>query len=242
MLEFGINVNDEKLAKVLVDYLVYLARIEGSKFIKISSRYKEFNSFYELLVNEYNAHLSEDSYYFEVNDPIEYEDLEHLKIYEYDSIDLETLNFLFQIGYSIEKDECIMTFNNADKIIIDRKDLSVKYPNCIIKNSNNEIFNKLNPSLYYLLYFINFNYNDILKHGLILDYEILGKIFSRLNNTLIARSSIKLDDRYKELLKQIYEKLNINYLTLYTSGSKENNYAFSYEVVNVKKEISYERK
>ena len=218
LLEFGLEVNDEKYAKSLFNYL------------------------YELLVKEYNAYLFNDSYYIEVTNPLLYEDLEHLRIYEYDSIDFESLQFLFHIGYTVDKNECIMTFHNGDKLIIDRKNLLITYPGYITNHSNNEMFNKLNSNLYYLLYFINFNYNEILKHGLILDYEILGKIFSRLNNTLIVQSNVKLDDKYNELLKYIYEKLNINYLTLYTSGSKENNYAFSYEVVNVKKEISYEWK
>ena len=241
LLEFGLEVNDEKYAKSLLNYLLYIARIEGNKFVKISNRYKEFNYFYELLVKEYNAYLFNDSYYIEVTNPLLYEDLEHFRIYEDDSIDFESLQFLFHIGYTVDKNECIMTFHNGDKLIIDRKNLLVTYPCNITNHSNNEMFNKLNSNLYYLLYFINFNYNEILKHGLILDFEILGKTISRLNNTLIVQSNVKLDDKYNELLKYIYEKLNINYLTLYISGSKENNYAFSYEVVNVKKEVSYGR-
>ena len=52
LLEFGLEVNDEKYAKSLFNYLLYIARIEGNKFVKISNRYKEFNYFYELLVKE----------------------------------------------------------------------------------------------------------------------------------------------------------------------------------------------
>ena len=52
LLEFGLEVNDEKYAKSLLNYLLYIARIEGNKFVKISNRYKEFNYFYELLVKE----------------------------------------------------------------------------------------------------------------------------------------------------------------------------------------------
>lgn len=238
LLEFGINLNDRTMVLLLIDYLKYYAKTEGTTFIRVNKVYEEFSYFYELLEDNYNAKLIDGSYYIEVECPINYLDLEHLRIYEDDSISIDLLYYLYYIGYRIEKDVCRMTFYNKDELVINRKDLKITLPESIINLNEQELYAKNNIDIYFLLYFINTNYHDILKNKLEIGYKINNDCYAKLKNKLIASkkekydyiSIIDFDD--VDLINHI-KKLNINEIILFSSTDESEN-SFYYNVERIK--------
>ena len=238
LLEFGINLNDKKLAKMLVNYLLYSAKIEGTKFVKISKQYEEFEAFYSLLIDEYHASYINNAYYIEIEEPIIYSDLVHLKIYEGDSINLDVLFYLYYIGHEINQETCNMKFNNGDILTINRQNLMISYPNSIDNNAN--VLTTFNDNMAILLYFINMNYRDIVKSKLELGYKVNENYYIKMNDKIIASENIEFKGLSKfnkddETLKQyLHNTLKINEVIL-LGKSQQGNYTFYYKKVNLNK-------
>ena len=238
LLEFGINLNDKPLAKMLVNYLLYSAKMEGTKFVKISKQYDEFETFYDLLINEYHASYLNNAYYIEIENPIIYSDLQHLRKYEGDLINLDVLHYLYYIGYEINQDNCTMRFYNGDVLTINRKNLTISYPDSIVNNSN--VLTTFEEKILILLYFINMNYREIIRSKLELGYKINENYYIKMNDKLIASENIEIKelskfDKDDVTLKQyLHTALNINEVILFGKTQQED-YTFYYKKVILNK-------
>ena len=164
LLEFAILGTSKKRLHLLFDYLIYFSRLKGAKFIRINAKEK-FNNFYSFIVEEYNFKKINDAYYLIIDNPIEIDEYEHLRIYDDDFLTFDDIYFLNMIGFIINKDFCEYQVL-GDSITIDRKNGNISFPNCIIINqsSTQKTFCKNN---YSLIKYIVSNYYLIKENNLI---------------------------------------------------------------------------
>lgn len=82
LLEFAVTENSEEYADRLFAYLMYLARIDGARFLRVGKR-EDFAPFYSYVARRATTETAQ-ALYVAVEDPIEYEEYRHVRHYEGD--------------------------------------------------------------------------------------------------------------------------------------------------------------
>ncbi len=126
LLEFGFVNNDVEDVKFLLNHMFNYASDCNLKFIKVKTKEKAFEKFYELL-KTYPHTEDEKHIYLDVVDK-KLERYEHLKHYEDDALTIKELYHLYAERFKILKDTCEYELYDNEKFVIDRKTRKVTYP------------------------------------------------------------------------------------------------------------------
>lgn len=243
LLEFGFVNNNLDQIKFLIDYLIEYAAQRGSFFIKVRTKEKSFEKFYELL-REYK-HTEDDKFIYLEFEPIEYDFAKHLVKYNDDKLSIKELYHLHSMGFQVEKDICKYELKDKDLFIVDRKTRKVTYPERVINiDSKYETLNQDSLSLMHLIIFDDYDYK-----GKIIDvgYRISGYDyeFIKIGHQLLTFDRFKYDEyynvnenfeefaikAYKEygfIVLYICEKAKFEFKKFYASFSREWNYLPNY--------------
>jgi hypothetical protein len=215
LLEFGLINNNKKYAEALLNYLIYYSRLNGAKFIKISKRYDEFKHFYSL-IEKHNAIFFDNCYYIKITNPIEYEDLIHIKTYSDDSLDINDIVFLHTIGLTVDRNLCYVNFTDGNSLSINRRNGQLTLPKNVVYDSEN--YKSFNKSLYALIYYVYYNYYSFSSDKFILDYNIkdVNLVLHKLNGKLVSLDDFTKTDYDKTNLLKIKENSNFNLIEIFT--------------------------
>lgn len=130
LLEFGFVNNNLEQIKFLIEYMIEYASKSGSYFIRVKTKEKSFEKFYNLLRNY--PHTEDEEYLYIELDVVDYDFARHLKNYDGDKISIRELYQLNSIGFKVYEDKCVYELYNKDCFIIDRKTREITYPERII--------------------------------------------------------------------------------------------------------------
>ena len=209
LLELGIKNPNDTVNKMLIDYLLYFSGCKGCKIIRISMK-ESFQSFYDYIKNNYNPIIDDDFMYLMVDNPIEFDDFKHMRIYSADAVGIDDLLFLYSKEYVIDDVICYKNVGN-DLIIINRKNKKITMPKYY---DGVPLF--LTKKIYPLVAYISE-----------LHYEKKGFSFERIN---INELSI-INDFKKELIVRVN---NDNALIFFDARLKDNYIDF---LIKIKKEF-----
>lgn len=170
LLEFGFMNNNFSQIKFLVEYMIEYAAKSGSYFIRVKTKEKSFEKFYDLL-REY-PHTEDENYLYLELDVVDYEFARYLKSYDGDKISIRELYQLNSIGFKVYQDKCIYELYNKDRFIIDRKTREVIYPERIINVGGK--YKSLNNESLSLMHMIIFKYLNFKDEVIDVDYHIDG--------------------------------------------------------------------
>ena len=217
--------------------------MSGSLFIKVKTKEKSFEKFYELLRTY--KHTEDDKFIYLEFEPVEYEFAKHLVKYDDDKITIKELYHLNELKFKIEKDFCIYELYDKDCFIVDRKTRKVTYPDRIInRGSKYDTLNQDSFDLMNLVIFDDYEYaNKIIDVGYKLDgydYELI-----KVGSTLLSFDRFKYingyekNEAFKDFAIKAYKKYGFTVFFLcehakfyfkkfYASFSKEWNFLSKY--------------
>ena len=218
LLDFAITFTCEKYTKELLDYLIYYARLDGSRFIRID-RKEDFKDFYYFLEDHYKCIKTKKCYIIRVENPIEIEEYEHLRLYDEDVLSFDEISYLSRIGFIVEKDNIYKNLK-IGKLNVSRLDASITFPDCIVKNNEKKYV--FNTSMYALVYYIAYNNVDIEKYGFNIEYsipEVDAFICALGDEKLVVLEEKEVLDNYLDFLLKVkkftkyrsVEMLSMNY-------------------------------
>lgn len=135
LLEFGFLNDNVDQIKFLVEYMIEFSAKSGSYFIRIRTKEKTFEKFYEIL--RLYPHTEDEQYIYLNFEPIDYDFAKHLVNYEGDKLSVKELYHLNSIGFKVYEDVCKYRLYDGDYFVVDRKTRKVFYPDRVINVSEN---------------------------------------------------------------------------------------------------------
>ena len=223
LLEFGYNTNDLDGVTFFIDYLYYYSRMLGAKFLKVKTKEKDFEMFYELLRKF--KHTNYKNYMYIKLDQIKPDNLRYLKKYKYDKLTLKELYHLNEIGYNLTKTKAILHLKDDQYVEIDRRTRKIKYPSMFLNVPSSSKYNYLNESSGALIRYVSTHIYDI-KGNVEFNYVINGledyeffkigrKLFTLEKEKFIKDYQVK--DEVKEIAKIICTETNISSIDIIMS-------------------------
>ena len=213
LLEFCVTTNDKTHAKTLFDYLLYYARVFGAKFVRIGKG-EVFEQFY-LFAREYRCLENESFIYVFIDNPIDYEEYEHLRTYDGDGLDFDDLYYLNLIFFRIGEKSCDITLFN-ETLSIDRATKKISFPSFVLSDDD-VLFTK---ERYSLIKYIVDNASVIKDKKLHIDFKIKDvpiPLCAIENETLIAFSNITELPEYRDILSAIKRNTQYKKLEIFTT-------------------------
>lgn len=116
-----------KYGKILIDHMINYARQNGYVAIEIKKEIK-YSFFLDFLVRRYNVKEIEDSLYIFIKNPKIKTADKHLRLYDGESIEIEDIHFLRYVNFTVRKTVASFSLSDGEKITVDRKSGSVKFP------------------------------------------------------------------------------------------------------------------
>lgn len=172
LLEFGYNKNDLDGVNFLVDYLFYYCKTLCARFLKVKTKEKDFEKFYEVL-RKYKHTIYKDYMYFDLN-PVIYENMIHLKKYKGDKFTLKELYHLNEIGFDLDENKGVLVLKNNQVIEVDRKTRKITYPEMFKNLKEDSKYNYFNYYSSGLIHYIKSNIYDYYNCSIEFDYKIEG--------------------------------------------------------------------
>ena len=126
LLEFGFINNDVEDVKFLINNMLDFASDNNAKFIKVKTKEKSFEKFYELLRTY--PHKEDKKYIFLKVTNKKLSKYKYLKQYKNDKLSMVELYHLLASRFNILKDKCVFELPDNKEIVIYRKTRKVKYP------------------------------------------------------------------------------------------------------------------
>ena len=204
---------------LLIDRFIKYARYFGAKFIRISTKEPDFGAFYDRIGFDIDETVEGDCYIRHIEEPIEYDDLIHIREYEGDRLTISDLCFLQHIGFAIDRDYCIYG-DGDDAIIADRHSGELSFPACIDEGGVTTLVDEGSyPMLFYLTEARG--YEDVKRQGLRINLKIADHPYNlaRLGNErLIAFGNIPIDDNYFKLLYDMKADTGLGVYSIFTAG------------------------
>lgn len=137
LLEFGFVNNNVDDVKFLLDHMFNYASKCNAKFIKVKTKEKSFEKFYDLL-RTYPHYEDQKHIYLDVVDS-KPEEFIHLKHYEDDKLTIRELYHLHSARFKILENTCELELPNNEKFVVDRKTRKVSYPDRFINLSEKHL-------------------------------------------------------------------------------------------------------
>lgn len=195
LLEFGFNNNNLEQIKFLLDYLIEYAALRGCFFIKVKTKEKSFEKFYELLRTY--KHTEDEKYIYLDFKPIKHKFAKHLINYEGDKVSIEELYHLHQMKFDVKKDVCIYTLKDNQRFIVDRKTRKITYPEKMV-NIDKKYY-KLNQDSFNLMHLVIFDDYEYKNKIIDVGYKLEGYDYKliKVDDTLLTFENFKHDENYK---------------------------------------------
>lgn len=193
LLEFGFLNDNVEQVKFLVEYMIEFAAKSGSYFIRIRTKEKAFEKFYEVL--RLYPHTEDEKYIYLDFEPVNYDFAKHLVNYEGDKLSIKELYHLNAIGFKVYEDVCKYRLYDGDYFVVDRKTREVFYPDRVINVSEN--YKTLNRySLTFMGAIISFHDYRFANTTIDLGYELEGYDcrLIKIGNELFTMQPFMLDE------------------------------------------------
>lgn len=172
LLEFGFLNDNVEQVKFLVEYMIEFAAKSGSYFIRIHTKEKAFEKFYEVL--RLYPHTEDEKYIYLDFEPVDYDFAKHLVNYEGDKLSIKELYHLNAIGFKVYENVCKYRLYDGDYFVVDRKTREIFYPDRVINVSEN--YRMLNRySLTFMGAIISFYDYRFANTTIDLGYELEGR-------------------------------------------------------------------
>ena len=198
LLEFGFTNNDLDQINFLIDYLYYYVKHIGASFLKVKTKEKDFNKFYELLkkfkYTKYNNYL-----YIKI-DKVKFDNLRYLKKYKNDKLSFKELYHLNEIGFNFNKTKGVLPLYNNECIVVNRKTRKITYPSFFMNLSKESKYNYLNYSSKALIHYIKSNLYDVYNENIEFDYKIKDLEdyeFIKIGRRLLSLEKDKFIENYQ---------------------------------------------
>ena len=197
LLEFGFVNNNLDEVKFLLDNMFEYASKCNMKFIKVKTKEKSFNKFYELL-RTYKHTEDEKNIYLAVKNT-KPERYKYLKHYKNDRLTMKELYHLLGARFKVLKNTCELELPNDEKFVVNRKTRKVSYPKRFINLSNKlTTFSKEALDLMQVYSMSAYDYKDDIIDT---NYHING-----FNYTVVKAGSEILAGREVKYIENSYDK------------------------------------
>lgn len=197
LLEFGFVNNNLDEVKFLLDNMFEYASKCNMKFIKVKTKEKSFEKFYELL-RTYKHSEDEKHIYLAVKNT-KPERYRYLKHYKNDKLTMKELYHLLGARFKVLKNTCELELPNDEKFVVNRKTRKVSYPKRFINLSNKlTTFSKEALDLMQVYSMSAYDYKDDIIDT---NYHING-----FNYTVVKAGSEILAGREVKYIENSYEK------------------------------------
>ncbi len=127
-----------KHGKILIDYLLYVAKKRGCSAVEIPTR-NEFLLFRCFIECHYDVTEQGECSYIKTESDECNPETEYLCAYDDDAVSLEDLYFLWGMKFDIERERCVRSFDEGKKISVDRKSGRIRFSRGVV-NLGGEIF------------------------------------------------------------------------------------------------------
>ena len=197
LLEFGFVNNNLDEVKFLLDNMFEYASNCNMKFIKVKTKEKSFEKFYELL-RTYKHTEDEKHIYLAVKNT-KPERYRYLKHYKNDKLTIKELYQLLAAKFKVLKNTCELELPNNEKFVVNRKTRKVSYPKRFINLSNKlTTFSKEALDLMQVYSLSAYDYKDDIIDT---NYHIDG-----FNYTVVKAGSEILAGKEVKYIENSYEK------------------------------------